>query len=250
MTDWPEGYERVLLASVDSTNEEARRRAPTFATPQWIMAQVQTCGRGRRGREWVSQSGNLFATLLIRHRTRPAEAARLSFHSALAVADALRVLAPTGSIAVKWPNDVLLNGRKISGILLESLGEAAPGHITLAIGFGINLKCAPEVEDAAFAPTSVLRETGRRIDPEHALTVLARRFDHWLEQDRMFGFAPVRDAWRSRAIGVGAPIDVRLADRTLSGTFRDVDADGMLVLEHAGGLQTIAAGDVFFPRPS
>ncbi|MEO1490947.1 MAG: biotin--[acetyl-CoA-carboxylase] ligase [Pseudomonadota bacterium] len=247
MTQWPDGYAEVILDTVDSTNQEARRRASEGTPPTWIMARAQTAGRGRRGRDWVSGAGNLYATLLIERHAPAMAAARLSFHAALAVADTLRVLAPDASIAVKWPNDVLLNGRKASGILLDALGASSTPPLMLGIGIGMNLATAPEVEEAHVRPTSVAAETGSAPVPEHALSLLARRIDHWLTVDDTQGFAPVREAWRARAIGIGQPIDVRLPGSTLSGTFRDVDADGLLVLETAEGLQTVAAGDVFFP---
>jgi BirA family biotin operon repressor/biotin-[acetyl-CoA-carboxylase] ligase len=247
MTDWPEGYDKVVLDTVDSTNQEARRRAETAARPTWIMARAQSQGRGRRGREWHTADGNLFATLLISRHVSAQVAARFSFHAALAVADTFRVLAPNASISVKWPNDVLLNQGKASGILLEALGEGPTGACVLAIGMGMNLASAPGVPDALVPPTSLAEITGRSHAPEEALAILARRFDHWLVTDAEHGFTAVREAWCTRAIGIGQPITVRLPTSTVSGVFIDVDADGLLVLETTDGVQTIAARDVFFP---
>lgn len=247
MTDWPDGYDRIILDTVDSTNLEARRRADSIARPTWIMAREQSQGRGRRGRDWISGNGNLFATLLFSKPVPVSEAARYSFHAALAVADTFRIVAPDASISVKWPNDVLLNGRKASGILLEALGDAQAGRLGLALGVGMNLASTPEVTDAHISPTSVAVETGDAPPPEDVLVLLARRLDHWLTTDASDGFAPVREAWRARAIGIGQQISVRLPGSTLAGVFTDVDADGLLVLETTCGRQTIAAGDVFFP---
>ncbi len=248
MTTWPEGYNKVVLDTVDSTNQEARRRAIRDAGPTWITARTQSQGRGRRGRDWASETGNLYTTLLFSRPISAQVAARFSFHTALAVADTIGVLAPAESISVKWPNDVLLNSGKVSGILLEAFGETKSGNLTLAIGIGINLRNAPSIPDADFPPTSVARETGKSHAPLDVLSILARRFDHWLDVDVEQGFTPIREAWISRAVGLRQPISVRLPGSTMEGIFTDVDADGLLVLETADGLQTIAAGDVFFPR--
>ncbi len=247
MTDWPEGYDKVILDTVDSTNEEARRRSDGLVRPLWIMALSQTRGRGRRGRDWAPGTGNLFASLLMTRVITASMSARYSFHAALAVADTIRVLAPMASISVKWPNDVLLNGGKASGILLEALGEPKPGNLTLALGIGLNLAEAPDLPDANVRPTSLKAEIGDSPDPEETLAILARRINHWLTIDELSGFAPVREAWRSRAVGIGQSISVRLPGSSISGVFSDVDADGLLVLETPDGRQTIAAGDVFFP---
>ncbi len=248
MNAWPDGYARIVLDETDSTNREAERRQNDAALPLWIAARRQTAGRGRRGRSWTSPEGNLFATLLLGFDGPPAKAARLGFHTALAVADTLRIAAPDADIAVKWPNDVLLNGAKASGILLENFGAGPDGRLRIAIGIGINLSTAPEATDTLYPATSIAAEAGSAPAFDDALTTLARRLDYWLKTEATDGFASILANWRTRATGIGKPIDVRLADRTLSGIFRDVDDEGLLVLETPGGMRTIAAGDVFFPE--
>ena len=236
---WPDGYRLRRFASVDSTNEEAKRLAAAgeFA-PLWIAASEQTNGRGRRGRAWVSQSGNLFATLLI--RASIAGAAQLSFAAGLAVAGALQELAPAGKIGLKWPNDVLLNGRKTAGILLESCGNSG-----VAIGIGINLASHPEATE--FPATSIAAETGSSPDLDDALACLATHMAAWYETWRRDGFAPVRAAWISRAQALGSSIRVRLTDREMEGLFENIDHEGALVLKAPSGARTrITAGDVFF----
>lgn len=177
-------------------------------------------------------------------------AARLGFHASLAIADTLRVLAPQADIALKWPNDVLLNGGKVSGILLESLHRPKPDDPALALGIGVNLADAPPPDQTRWPATSVRHETESVPSVDRALTLLARRLDHWLSTEQSSGFAAVLSAWKARVIRIGSEIEVRLPNESLTGVFKDVDADGVLVLETANGTRRITAGDVFFPEPS
>ena len=160
------------------------------------------------------------------------------------MADLLAHLAPGAEVRLKWPNDVLLNGAKAAGILLESFG----GRPTqLAIGIGVNLAHAPAAAEARWRPTSVAAETGSAPDPQAAIGILAGRLDHWLRLDAAEGFAPVRAAWLARAARLGMAVEARLPGATLTGRFEDVDTDGALVLGTAGGRRRIAAADIFFP---
>jgi BirA family biotin operon repressor/biotin-[acetyl-CoA-carboxylase] ligase len=261
LTAWPPGVRLVRLDEVDSTNAEARRRAEAGDArhgPLWITALRQTAGRGRRGRVWESGSGNLAATLLFDPEAPPAASAQLSFAAALAVADTAAHFAPRAEISVKWPNDVLARARpaemdsgsapgcasqntfrKLSGILLES------GSNWLAVGIGINLAGHPaetEFPATSLAALGVLPPPS----PEDALAVLAARFDHWLAQWRMNGFAPLRTAWLARAGGLGLPIRARLPQEERHGAFEGIDATGALLLREASGVRAITAGEVFF----
>ena len=239
---WPAGANRLVLEEVDSTNAEARRRAPVTRA-LWIAARRQTAARGREGRAWSSPPGNLAATLLVPREEPPAALARLSFHAALAVADLFAHFAPRAAVTLKWPNDALLNGAKAAGILLENFG-GRPAQ--LAIGIGINLAHAPGA--ARWRPTSIAAEVGQAPGFEAALGVLAARLDHWLAIEAGQGFAPVRAAWLARAARLGRPIEARLPAATLTGVFEDMDTDGALVLRTAEGPRRIAAADIFFPE--
>ncbi|GAA0572398.1 biotin--[acetyl-CoA-carboxylase] ligase [Rhizomicrobium electricum] len=244
MTSWPLGYRLLELEEVDSTNEEARRRAASGEPgPLWITAARQTKGKGRRGRVWTAPVGNLSATLLLRPSRRVVECAQLSFVAALAAADMLALHVP--DVALKWPNDVLVGGRKIAGILLESEAAADGTVAWLAIGIGVNLKAFP---DDTELPATAVAALGRPApSPQDALLDLADRFAKWYEAWRAAGFAPVREAWLARAHGLGARIRVRLAREETTGVFRDIDDAGALVLALPGGVtRTIAAGEVFF----
>ena len=247
--DWPEGYDRIWLDEVDSTNEEARRRAATgLAGPVWIGASRQIAGRGRRGRPWRSAEGNLVATLLIRPDEAPADAALRSFVVAVAIAEMAEALAPEARAALKWPNDLLLNDCKVAGILLESASDG-DRLSWLAIGVGVNLATHPqpdEVEDGAVPPTSFAAATGAAPDRQAAFALLARRYAVWEQTFVQHGFEPVRAAWLARAHGLGAKADARLPSETLRGVFEDVDAAGALVLNTGAGRRRIAAADIFF----
>lgn len=246
---WPEGVARHILDRVDSTNAEAFRLAPSLKGPAWIMARKQEAGRGRRGRAWTDPPGNFAATLVLRPEGGPADAARLSFVAALAVHDALRALCgPSLNIALKWPNDVLLNGGKLSGILLESAGAAAQ-VATLAIGIGINLAAAPDpdaVEAGATRPVSLLGETGMAVTPDEFLDALAFQFDQYHAQMRAYGFGPIRNAWMARAAKLGETIVARTGTTETTGRFDGIDDSGALILTGPRGRQTIPAADIYF----
>lgn len=238
---------------LDSTNAEARRLAEAGAFgPLWIAARRQTAGRGRQGRVWAGGEGNLAATLLTPLDQPPAIAAQLSFVAALAVGQMLGDWAPAGDVRFKWPNDLLLGGRKVSGILIES-GRRDPAGLWLAIGVGVNLASAPEGLEPPAASLAAHLPPGRPVPrPEEALASLDRSFGHWFGVWRgEGGFAAVRAAWLERAAGLGQPCTARVGTRSLSGVAEGLGADGALLLRLASGaLERITAGEVFFGAPA
>lgn len=247
MTDWPAGFACAVFDSIDSTNEEARRRSAAGETgPVWIAARRQSAGRGRLGRSWVTEPGNLAATLLLPFRGTPAEAARLGFLAAVSVAELLCRFAPDLPVTLKWPNDVLLSGRKAAGILLENFGQGADGRLRVAIGIGINLAYHPPVDGTRWPATSIAAEIGTPVDFGIALAELAARVDHWLAVLESDGFGAIRTAWLARADRLGQPIEARLPHATFRGRFVDMDADGALVIEATDGMRRIAAGEIYW----
>jgi len=244
LISWPQGYGRLWFDELESTNSEARRLAEQGAqAPVWIGATRQTAGRGRRGRGWESSAGDLAATLLLRPRTEPRANGQLSFVTALGVADMATHFAPVADITVKWPNDVLANGKKLAGILLES-GRDATG-VWLAIGVGMNLAHCPQ--DTEF-PATCLAQLGL-VPPaaSDALAVLASSFAHWYDAWMRDGFEIVRAQWLARASGLGAPIRARLANQEIrTGLFEGIDPTGALLLQESAGLRAITAAEVFF----
>lgn len=242
---WPAGYALLELDEINSTNEEARRRAAAGEKgPLWIAAARQTSGRGRRGNAWQSMAGNLFATLLLRPDKPPAACAQLSFVAALAVSDMLARAAPQAELSLKWPNDVLASGRKIAGILLESESRAGGEASWLAAGIGVNLAAFPE--DTEFPATSLAALGVLPPAPKDALLDLASAFAKWYDIWRAEGFAPVREAWLSRASGLGKRIRARLTNEEIQGVFQGIDETGALLLGVGGTTRIISAGEVFF----
>jgi BirA family biotin operon repressor/biotin-[acetyl-CoA-carboxylase] ligase len=243
LTDHPpiEAYDEL-----DSTSAEARRRAEAGeGGPVWITAARQTAGRGRRGRAWSTETGNLAATLLTTTDAPPAEAAQLSFVAALAAADLADACIGPGAARLKWPNDVLVFGKKAVGILVES-GARPDGRLWLAVGIGVNLAHAPTAVDR---PATAFAEhmASPPPDPLNALDILATRFEAWRGLWATQGFPPIAEGWTARAHGLGAACEARLPNRTLSGIAEGLDPDGALRLRlHDGALERITAGDVFF----
>lgn len=246
---WPAGYDRQVFDTLDSTNAEAARRADEALRPTWILALGQTAARGRRGRAWAMQEGNFAATLLMRPEEPPEVVALRSFVAALALYDAL--VAVTGraqAFSLKWPNDVLLNGGKLAGILLESTGRGA-GVAHLAIGIGVNLADAPDasqLEAGAVRPVSLAGSLGLCPTPEEFLDHLAPAYATHEERFRTFGFQPIRAAWLARAARLGQVITARLPGREVTGTFEDVDQAGNLVMATPKGREVVPAAEVFF----
>ncbi len=241
----PEGYRAVVFDEVGSTNALAldalREGQPSGL---WIVAKRQIAGRGRQGRPWTSEAGNHYASLALRDPGQPDRMGELPLVVALAVHDAIADMLPPPvrpSLEIKWPNDVLLGGAKISGILVEGLvlreGRA------VAIGIGIN--CAHHPADTPY-PATNLAAAGYPTEPLLLFERVAARFAERHAAWRDGPFQPLRDAWLARARGLGGPLTVRLPGRTLTGRFEGLDAGGRLLLATDGGTEAISAGDVFF----
>lgn len=241
------GFRLFAHDILGSTNSEALAQSRQGDKgPLWVVAREQNAGRGRRGREWVSAPGNLYATLLLADPA-PAEAApQLAFVTGLAVHDAIVACADelAEGLALKWPNDVLYGNKKLAGILIES--EMSAGKLAVAVGVGVN--CARHPAQASF-PATDLVEAGKNVSPESLLYALSRTMMRRLSQwNRGAGFAAIRADWLTCATGIGREITVRLPGHDLDGHFEGLDDSGQLLLRLADGkLQTITAGDVFPP---
>lgn len=243
----------ISLETVDSTNAEAKRLAEQgdFG-PLWIRADRQSAGRGRRGREWSSDTGNLFCSGLYPYEGTPQHAAQMSFAAALALADTLQHYIPEEVISLKWPNDVLLGGKKTAGILLES-GQTHHQK-WMVVGVGVNLTHHPDGTERPAThllehiPATAL-ETPEPImtGPQPVLAILANRFDHWKHILTSKGFDPVGQAWTACAHNVPGPVTVRLPNQTFAGEALGLDANGALRVRLVGGtIRDVHAGDVFF----
>lgn len=243
---WPIGYDRLALHRVDSTNAEAARRAVDISGPTWVFAKEQFAARGRRGRAWKTDVQNFGASLILPSLGNE-QAALLSFVAALAVLDACREVAGIGaSFSLKWPNDVLLNGAKCSGILLEGI-TVPPDRAFVVIGIGVNLATAPdssELDAEAMPPTCLFPYTD--VSSEDFLAVLAHTFAANYRVFETQGFSPIRDAWLTDAARLGMPIIARTVKGETRGIFETLDISGALVLSTPKGRQLVQAADVYF----
>ncbi|MBB3564225.1 BirA family biotin operon repressor/biotin-[acetyl-CoA-carboxylase] ligase [Rhizobium sp. BK512] len=235
------------LSDTASTNTECLARARAGDSGLlWVTAERQTGGRGRRGRPWVSERGNLYASLLLIDPAPMERLASLPLAVAVAVHQAIRSVLPPGAepLEVKWPNDILIGRKKTCGILVE--GERlADGRHAVVIGIGINVSVMP---DNPIYPVTCLRDQGSAASPEelfaHLFASMAETLDIW---DGGQGIAEVTARWRAVACGIGEKITVNLPDRSISGYFAGIDDNGLLMLDTGTGrMMPIAAGDVFF----
>jgi BirA family transcriptional regulator, biotin operon repressor / biotin---[acetyl-CoA-carboxylase] ligase len=205
----------------------------------WIRAERQTAGRGRMGRNWSSPVGNLYASTLVRLMPSDPSAATLGFVAAVALHEVLSAYAPEAALKIKWPNDVLANGAKISGILLERTSDA------VVLGIGVNLAHHPEI--AGRLTTSVAACSGAAPDPHDFLETLTNSFAHWLGRWRGEGVGVVINSWQNLAHPIGAALSIALPDgEALEGLYQGLDHAGALKLRLANGIvRAIHAGDVF-----
>ncbi len=207
-----------------------------------ISTLCQTAGRGRRGRPWVSPQGNLAVSFLLRGGQDRARAAEISFVAALALHQAIESLVPDVSSQLKWPNDVLVNGHKVAGILLEAHGS------WVVLGIGVNIAVVPE-SDAATYPIGALIQWSTTITVDMLLIALAHALHHWHGVWLSHGFKAVQSRWLAHALGIGEAVVARLATgQEIRGRFDSLEDDGALLLTDLSGTrQRILAADVYFP---
>ena len=239
------GASLICHDTLGSTNAEALSLARAGERrPLWITAVRQTAGRGRRGSVWMSEPGNLYASLLLSDAAPAAHLPELCFVVALTVRDAIAAAAPAmaSELKLKWPNDLLLDGAKLAGILIEA--ESVGGKTVTVAGIGVN--CAHHPRDTGY-PATALAAHGVSMGPDELFRELSGAMVARLAQwDRGAGFAAIRAEWLSHAAGIGGDIVVRLPDRELSGKFESLDQMGRLMLRlPAGRLEAIAAGEIF-----
>jgi BirA family biotin operon repressor/biotin-[acetyl-CoA-carboxylase] ligase len=214
----------------------------------WLVADTQTEGRGRNGRVWSSPRGNLHASLLLIDPAPPHKAAELGFVAGIATVHALReILCGDRRVTIKWPNDVLHDGAKVCGILLES-ANLPDGRFACVAGIGVNCQLHPA--NTPYKATNLSAIAGRPVAPASVFARLSAKMTHWLDVWAAgAGFESIRAEWLSLAAGLGARIGVARLSQMIEGTFQTIDATGRLILEQPSGQVAIEAGDVFFsPR--
>lgn len=239
--DWKIHTFSKLPSTQDYIKELAEQ---DFPEGEVIQCLIQTKGRGRHGNEWVSPMGNLYMSVLLRPECSADKAGQLSFVAAVALSAAIgEYLDETHTKSLKWPNDILIDGKKVAGILLES--ELKDGKVdSLALGMGVNIMVAPE---GSVALNDITGDTQVAIHPfrDKVLGHLAACYKQWQEE----GFTPIREKWLEEGHGIGQEISARLADKTVTGIFEDVDQNGALKLKTPDNdLIDISAGEVYFPN--
>ena len=238
-------FDIVRFETLGSTNDEAMARARAGARdPLFVVARSQTGGRGRQGRVWASPSGNLYASLLLQDPAPLAVAPQLGFVASVALADALLgLLRNDPRLRLKWPNDVLFDGAKLAGLLLES-ATMPDGRLACVIGFGVN--CGSHPDGLAYPATDVSRAAGRAIGPDAVLQALGPSLAHRIALwECGAGFPAIRAAWLAIAAGLGDMITVTCPLQKVTGRFDGLDSTGRLLVGTAEGLVAVAAGDVF-----
>lgn len=237
------GFKLLHVTSAESTNAAALRAAMAGADRLWIVADEQTAGRGRHGRNWVSPPGNLYASLGLMAPCPPAMSPLLGFVAGLSLVEAVLEMAPALApvLHLKWPNDCLIEGAKLAGILLE--GSNLPGgKVGIAIGMGVNVAHAPQGLDQS---ATALAAHGRDFKIAALFERLSTRMaDNLALFDRGAGFDAIRVAWTSHALPVGTALRVRLPSGERQGRFAGIDRAGHLLLETSGGTETVMVGDI------
>lgn len=250
LTALSEGYRHTALGDIDSTNTEAFRRSEAgFHGDMWLTAERQTIGRGRGERTWTSEPGNLYATLLL-HRDVPiVTALQIPFVAGVAIQNALTACTAGAvlDLVLKWPNDVLLNTRKVSGILVESRPLTGTSKLAIAMGFGVNIAHHP---NDTRHPATHLADHGIACDPADVFTELSRNVTAALATwDNGAGFETIRESWHTRSLPLGHEMSVSEGHSRTTGTYAGLDVDGALLLNVSGKTRRILFGDVMFPAP-
>ncbi|MDR1694372.1 MAG: biotin--[acetyl-CoA-carboxylase] ligase [Lactobacillaceae bacterium] len=222
---------------VESTNDVAKSFAEGFNEKFVITAKKQLNGRGRRGRGWISINGNLFASFGIKLEARYVGV--LSFIVSLSVLDAVKSFNNEIDVKLKWPNDVLVNGRKVSGILIERAGEY------FVVGAGVNIVDYPENVDLLYEAIS-LKSVNIQTDSIGMLKLIVNRIDYYLAQWKLYGFEEIKNKWLKYAKNLGQKIIIRFEDGEKEGIFAGVDDNGYLLLNVEGSQEKVYAGDVFY----
>ncbi len=227
-----------IFDEVSSTNDVIKQYCSKSGKYIAVYAKKQTAGRGRRGRNWESPRGNLFFSMAFEYELQ--RAGELAFACSLSLLQAVKKIAPYADIKLKWPNDVLLNNAKMSGILLEKGAEKY-----MIIGVGVNVAASPKIENAVYDITS-LADAGIKIKPQELLHLFMESFSQNLSLLQANGFAVLREKWLENAKNLGKEIIVRQNGTKEKGIFKGIDENAALLMETPAGVKKILAGDVFF----
>lgn len=243
LPEFASGARIEFFEEVDSTSLQARRFFDDGDRgPVWVMTAKQTAGYGRRGTAWSHDTGNLAATFLFVPQIEQTRMPQLSFVAALALRDAMAGFIGKGDIALKWPNDVLVDGRKIAGLLLELFGTGS--DLAVALGCGVNIASHPDRMD--YPSCSLLEFASGSIEPRAFLKILDSHFARLKELWVTKGFEPIRLAWLEHAYNLNKEMTIRLKENETNGVFRDISSSGALILETQDGIQEFSGGAVLY----
>ncbi len=242
---WLQRYNLLVFEEIDSTNNEAKRLIKAGALDRLVIwTKNQTDGRGRHGKQWESLDGNLYISILSPIQCELYKAAELSFVLGLAVSDVIEYLAEKSKIkpqiSLKWPNDIMLNGAKIGGILLESLPEEDDRWVI--IGLGLNIEEAPKSSVG-----SSLKSIGIRVSAGQVLDLVMNRFDYYHNMWSIYGFTKIRQIWLKGAYKLGEVVTISDVTNRVSGVFETIEKDGSIRIKLASGEKySMSTGEIFF----
>ncbi|MGI4776458.1 MAG: biotin--[acetyl-CoA-carboxylase] ligase [Janthinobacterium lividum] len=247
---WQKKYKLLIFDSIDSTNSEAIRLAKTKPIGDFVIwAKSQTSGRGRAGKDWQSNIGNLYVSILINNYIPFTVQPQLAFVTALAVYDVVSNLimenesGVSKNVKIKWPNDILVNNKKISGILLESLALNNKNSF-MVVGIGININSHPTLTQPS---TDLSAESAKQQDLEQVLSLLMISFDKYFCLWKKDGFLKIREEWLGKAARLGELITIKNNNDEFRGIFENIDINGNIELkDDKGQLSTHLAGEILF----
>ena len=251
MEAWPSGIGFLEYSVLDSTNAEGKRIAFKNDEETWILAHRQIDGRGSRGRIWLTGDGNFTASFVTYPSGTIKQFTHRTFTTSLALFDCLVYAGvPPGRLTLKWPNDILLDNKKISGILLETIPDPLSKRVALIIGIGINLISYPELSkgQAKSHPPTCLKAVLYDNTPSAftMLTYLANSLQYWENKYKSYGFLYVKDAWLALTYSLGSKVEIHIRGKKKKGHFQGINNSGSFILKENNSISELSIGDVFF----
>lgn len=250
MSSWNSYFRLLKFDKIDSTNLEAKRLVKAKLTSNLVIfANEQDSGYGRSSKKWVSPKGNLYISIVL-HPNKPInEVAQLSFVAALSLYKAIsKEISKPDLIKLKWPNDILINGKKVAGIILESSIDTRLQNLDYLI-LGVGLNIASDISSREFVSTNLKEQQAVNLDPEYYLDKFMSNFIELYDEWHLHGFQNVRVKWLERAYNIHKPVIVSGVKNKISGIFADLDNNGNLLLKLSdGSIKAISGGSIYFDK--